>query len=431
MSRRLRAMTASTLALATASLPAHAFRVDYELDFGVERNDNLLFTPDEEISTTILRPGLGFSLSHDSSAWQAELTGRGEYLHYQDDRFDSTLEGVLSGRVNWVAIPERLAFTVEDDLSVQPVNTLLPDAPGNRQQVNVISAGPTLFFDLGPTLRGTAELRFVNSDAEITDEFNSNRVNMALRATKDFGPTSRLSANLQVQRVNFDLDTVARDYDRTDLFARYSRTLASLDFAVDAGMSRIDYRRGGGNRSEPLLRVEGSWHSGERHRVTLRASSQFSDTATDALAGIDADTSVPGSVPIGEAVVNASPYEVRGLELQYTFASPRLTAVFAPYYNRLTYVDAEGFDQNTYGARGDVNWHLRPRLNVGAYGGYGRIRYLQGDRSDETREVGLYAGYDWTRNLSSRVSVSRHERELLGERATRNVVLLTVSYHNR
>jgi hypothetical protein len=435
MSRRIRVLTASSLALTLASAPAQAFRVDYDLGFGVERNDNLLFTDDNEISTTILRPGLGFSLSHDTSVWQAELTGRGEYLDYQDDRFDSTLEGVLSGRFNWVAIPERLAFTVEDDLSVQPVSTLVPDSPGNRQQVNVFSAGPTLFFDIGRTLRGAAELRFVDSDAEITEEFNSSRVNGALRATKDLSPTSRLSANLQLQRVDFDLDTVARDYDRTDLYARYARSLASIEFAVDAGLSRIDYRRGGGNRSEPLLRVEGTWRSGERHRVTLRASSQFSDTATDALAGIGTDAggtvTVPGSVPVGEAVVNASPYEVRGLELQYTFATPRLTAVFAPYYNRLRYVDAEGFDQNTHGARGDVNWLLRPRLNVGAYGAYGQIRYLQGDRSDDTREVGLYAGYDWTRNLRTRLSVARNQRELLGQDATQNLALFTISWHNR
>lgn len=435
MTRRIRVLTASSLALAMGSAPAYAFRVDYDVGMGVERNDNLLFLPGDGISTTILRPGLGFSLSHDTSTWQAELTGRGEYLDYQDDRFDDSLEGVLSGRFNWVAIPERLAFSVEDDLSVQPVSTLVPDSPGNRQQVNVLSAGPTLFFDIGLALRGAAELRFVDSEAEVTEEFNSRRVNGALRATKELDPTSRLSANVQVQRVDFDLDTVARDYDRSDVFARYARTLASLDFAIDAGLSRIDYRRGGGNRSEPLLRVEGTWRSGERHRVMLRASSQFSDTATDALAGIGADGSetgtVPGAVPVGDAVVNASPYEVRGLELQYTFTTPRLTAVVSPYYNRLRYVDAEGFDQNTHGARGDVNWRARPRLNLGAYGAFGRIRYLQGDRSDDTSEVGLYAGYDLTRHLRTRLSVARNQRDLLGQNATQNIALFTLSWHNR
>lgn len=430
--RLIGATLLSSAILACYPGTAQAFRVDYNLDFGIERNDNLLLTPDDEIETTILRPGLGFTMTQASSTWQAEFSGRGEYLRYGDERFDSTLEGVLNGRLNWVILPERLSFTVEDDLSIQPVDTLLADTPGNRQQVNVISAGPTLLFNLGQTLRGAAELRYINSDAEITDEFNSSRVNLALRAIKQLDPTSELSANAQVQRVDFERDLIARDYDRTDLYARYARRLASFDFALDAGLSRIDYREGGGSRSEPLFRVQGTWHSGERHHLTLRASSQFSDTASDALAGIDPTTVVPGSIPIGEAVVNASPYEERGLDLQYTLTTPRLTAVFAPYYNRLRYVDTDDFDQNTYGARGDVSWQLRPRLAVGAYGALGRISYVRTDRVDETREVGAYARYDWTRRLSSRLSVVHHERDIseAGQDASQNIVLLTFSYQN-
>jgi hypothetical protein len=431
--RFLGATLLSSALLACLPGTAQAFRVDYNIDFGIERNDNLLLTPDDEVETTILRPGFGFTMTQESSTWQAEFTGRGEYLDYRDDRFDDTFEGVLTGRLNWVIVPERLSFTVEDDLSIQPVDTLLPDTPGNRQEVNVFAAGPTLLFDLGQTLRGAAELRYINSDAEITDEFNSSRVNLALRAIKELSPTSDVSANLQMQRVDFERDLVARDYDRNDLFARYTRRMASTEFAIDAGLSRIEYREGGGSRSEPLLRVEGTWHSGERHHITLRASSQFSDTASDALAGIDPTSVVPGSIPIGEAVVNASPYEERGLDLQYRFTSPRVTAIFAPYYNRLRYVDTDEFDQNTYGARGDVSWQLRPRLDAGVYGAIGRVSYLRTDREDETREVGAYASYDWTRHLSTRLSVLRHERDIsvAGEDARQNIILLTFRYQNR
>lgn len=433
-SKLVHATLLCSVALAAAPRTASAFQVDYNLDLGIERNDNLLLTPEDPIELTILRPGLGFTVTHESSTWQTEFTGRGEYLDYRDDRFENTVEGVLSGRSNWVILPERLSFTVEDDLTVQPVNTFLPNTPGNRQQVNVIALGPTLLFGLG-TLRGAAELRYVNSDAEITEEFNSDRVNLALRATKDLSPTSQLSGNLQVQRVDFDFDLVARDYDRTDFYARYERSLASIDFAIDAGLSRIDYRRGGGNRSEPLFRVQGTWRSGERHRVTLRASSQFSDTASDALAGIGTDVvdAVPGSVPIGEVVVNASPYEERGLELQYTLTTPRTTAVVAPYYNRLRYVDTDEFDQDTYGVRADVNWQARPRFMLGAYGGFGRVSYLQLDRTDKSSEMGVYADYQWSRHLSSRLSVGRQERDLavFGRAATQNVALLTFTYHNR
>lgn len=413
---------------------ARAVRLDYVLDFGIERNDNLLLTPTDPVSLTILRPGVGFSLAHDSSTWQAELSGRSEYLDYRDGRFDNTFDSALNGRLNWVLLPERLSFTVEDDLTLQPVNTFVADVPGNRQQVNVVSLGPTLLFNWTQTLQGAAELRYINSDAEVTEEFNSDRVTLALRATKELSATTWLSANVQSQRVEFDSEVVARDYDRTDLFARYLIRQASLDFAVDAGLSRIGYRdAAGGDRSEPLLRVEATWHPNDRHRLVARASSQFSDAATDALAGIGAESMIPGAVRTGETVVNASPYEERGLELQYTFASPRLTVVAAPYYNRLRYVGTDAFDQNTHGARLDANWQVRPRWTLGGHAGLGRISYVMLDRVDETREAGAHVEYEWTRKLSSRLSFSRYERDLSvpGQDAAQNVVMLTLSYRNR
>ena len=74
-------------ALATTPHAAHALRVDYVVDLIVERNDNLLLTPDDPIALTILRPGLGFDVVHDSSTLQTRISGRAEYRHYGDDRF--------------------------------------------------------------------------------------------------------------------------------------------------------------------------------------------------------------------------------------------------------------------------------------------------------------------------------------------------------
>lgn len=433
MATRLYVATLSTALLACLPAPAGAVRIDYSLDFGIERNDNLLLTADDEIETTILRPGVGFLVTEETSTWQAEFAGRAEYLDYRDDRFDDSLEGVLTGRLNWVAIPDRLSFSLDDDLSVQPVDTLLPDTPGNRQQVNVVSAGPTLLFGLG-TLRGAADLRYIDSQAEVTEEFNTGRIHFGVRAIKALSPVAELSGNVQVQRVDFDDDLVGRDYDRSDLFARYTQRLASMELALDAGVSRIDYRRGGDNRTSPLFRVHGTWRWSGRHTFDLRLSSQFSDTATDALAGIDPTTAaVPGSVQTGDAVIVASPYEERGIELGYTLLTPRLTASFAPYYERLRYVDDDAFDQNTYGGTADIAWQLRPRLTVGGYAVLGRVSYVNTDRVDDTREAAVYAEYEWTRRVSSRLSLTRHERDVSigGEDAKQNIALLTITYRNR
>jgi hypothetical protein len=54
--------------LAASPHTAHALRVDYLIDLTAERNDNLLLTPSNPISLTVLRPGVGFEVSHDSSS---------------------------------------------------------------------------------------------------------------------------------------------------------------------------------------------------------------------------------------------------------------------------------------------------------------------------------------------------------------------------
>lgn len=426
--------TTTTLATVLATLPgiAAAVQLDYAIDVGVERNDNVALTEVDPVEEDIFRSGLGFALTHDTAAIQTSITGRAEYRNYLDNTFADTVDGTLAGRFNWFALPERLSFTVEDNLALQAVNTLAANTPGNRQQVNVLSLGPNLHFDLGNTLRGRAELRYTDSDAEITDEFNSQRLGLAVRTVKELGPTSQVSLNLQGQRVDFDDDVVARDYTRYDIFGRYARDLANFSLGLDAGFSRLSYRTGDDSRSEPLLRGNLDWVPNERHRLSLAGSQQFSDAATDALVGIGEDaTATPGQLLVGDAVVNASPYEERRLSLGYAFTGTRLGMSIEPYVNELDYVDADAFDQDGHGGVLSAGWQLRPRLSVGAFASLDRIDYRQLAIEQETRRYGVHLQHEWSRHWGSRLEWARHQRRssVPGDDADQNVIYLSITYH--
>jgi len=428
---RVSVIAASILACMPGT--ALAARVDYTVDLGMEWNDNVTLAPSDPIDQRYLRSGIGFLVTETNSALQAHLDGRVEYRNYEDDVFNDTVDGTLSGNLNWIAIPQRLYFMVEDNLSVQPVDALVPDAPGNRQQVNVFSAGPTLLFNWTPTLQGQAELRYVNSDAEVTDEFNSQRLALALRTIKELTPTSRVSFNVQGQRVDFEDDIVARDYNRYDLFGRYSRTLAQFELGTDLGYSRIEYRQGE-SRSEPLFRFDATWNPNDRHRLTVAGSSQFSDTAIDALSSIEADATLPPeNVLTGDAVVNASPYEVRSLELDYAFTNTRLSFTVAPYVQKRNYVDSDEFDQYTHGLRTDLHWLLRQRLTLGVFGTYESLEYTNLDRQDDTTRLGASLRYQWAPRWSAALQWERYKRDsnALGQSVDQNLVYLSISYSNR
>ncbi len=434
---RLGYVLLSASVLAASPHTAHALRIDYVIDLSAERDNNVLLTPTAPIALTVVRPGVGFEITQDSSAVQAHISGRAEYRRYGDSRFDDVVDSAITGRLNWVAIPERLSFSVIDSLSLQPVNTLAADTPGNRQQVNVVSAGPTLSFEWGANWRGTTELRYVRSDAEITDQFNSNRIDLALRAIKPLSATSRLTFNVQTQRVNFEDDATARDYSRSELFARYSRTLNRFDIAVDMGYSQLDYRRDlpgfAGARSDPLMRAELTWRPNAGHRLAARFSSQFSDVAADSLANIGDGAELPTEIITGDTIVNASPYLERQLNADYAFTATRWTLGVSPYVGRRRYEDIGTFDQNDYGTSIDASWRARHNLRLGFAASLTHIDYVNLRRRDETRRYAGYVRYDWARQWSGTFSLARYRRDstAIGLGADQTFVGLTISYRNR
>ncbi len=427
---RLQASVLATALLAVMSGTACAVQLDYTIDAGVQRDDNVTLSTSNPIKQNFLRTGLGFRLQQNSSMFQASFDGRVEYRGYRDDVFSDTVDGTLTGRLNWVAIPHRLHFAAEDSLTLQPVDALIPNAPGNRQQVNVLSLGPTVFFKWAQTLDGQADLRFINSNAEITDQFNSQRYELSVRAIKQLDPTSRLSFNTQWQDVDFD-DVAARDYRRMNAYARYARTMASFDVGVDAGYSWIYYRQD--TRKDPLLRVNLSWHPSARSALTLSVVSQFSDTATDALASISPSTAIPEYVPVGDTVINASAFRTRRTSLEYVYTGTRLNFRVAPYVESRTYIDSDHYNEDVEGGQFDASWQLRRNLALGLYGTHETHDYLVLGRKDRTRRLSAYLQQDWSRHWSSRLEWARYQRtsSFAGQDAVQNTLYLSVIYRNR
>lgn len=428
-------IAASVLAACSADAWA-ATRVDYTVDAGVEHNSNILMTPTDPISQRYARAGLGFNITENASALQLGLSGRAEYRDYRDDVFGDTVDGVLSGRMNWIAIPDRLSFSAEDSLTIQPVDALAPNAPGNRQQVNVLSLGPNLLFDWSPTWRGRAELRYINNNAEVTDDFNSQHLAFALSATRDISPTSTLSVLAQARHVDFDDDIAGRDYRQADLFARYTRDLAHFKLAVDAGYSHINYRSdSAGDRTDPLLRADLSWNPTSRSTLTARVFNQFSDMSSDALRNISAEmpATVLDNILTGDSVANASPYVTRGSEIGYEYMAVRSRYTLGGTTQKRDYVDSDALDQKSRSAHLDAEWDLRPNLTFGVFAIHDKVDFTSLYREDRTLRAGAILRYQMARHWNLGLNWQRYKRDSTdpGQAVAQNIVYLNLSYSNR
>ena len=421
--------------LTACSSNAWAVKIDYTIDTGVEENSNIAFSHLDPISQRYLRAGLGFAVTEDTSTLQVNLTGRTEYRNYRTDIFDDTLDGALSGRVNWIAIPDRLSFSVEDSLSVEPVDALVPNGPGNRQQINVISLGPNLMFNWSPTWRGRAELRYINSNAEVSDIFNADHVALTLIGSRNLSASSVLSILGQARNVNFDDGIEARDYRRYDLIARYTRDLNHLAYSVDAGYSRIDYHQDAG-RSDPLLRAQLNWKMTPRSTMTTTVSREFSDTSSDLLRNIAmaVPVSAPESLVTGGAIINASPYVVRSVGLDYEYNATRLRLSAGFLGQKRKYDDASLlFDQKGDSTYLGIGWTIRPSLTLDAHVDYEKLKYMSMEREDKTLRRGATLRYRMSQNWDAGLSWDRFKRDSTdpGQVVAQNVVYLSISYHNR
>ncbi len=421
-----------------APCAAGAVDFDYHVGVGIEHNDNVLLSEDDEVSADILEPKFGFNLTQQGSTIQANANGVLEYYEYLGGELSDQLRGQLNAHVNWTMIPERLDFTFEDALGLEPIDALEASNQNNLQQTNVFGMGPTLSFRLGDTMRGQAELRYVTSHAEETPDFNTNRGIAALRAIKDLDASTFVSANADYEYVRFtDADAFDPNYGRYTLFGRYSRKWAKLDLTADAGWNWVNYTSGFiDDRDEPLARVTAAWHATDRSTFTANAAYQYSDSATNMLTDMTFVGGVPGTITQGVVVGTSQAFLERSLRVGYGYLGDRAAVTFQPYYRKLDYLqlplvpDLLGANQTARGVLGSFSWILRPLLTASLGGTWDKTHYDTVDREDKTWTVTAALKQQWTRNWSGELSYTHYDRssDAVGASSDQNVVYVAVTY---
>lgn len=432
--------------LSTLAGVGHAGQIDYTVGIGVEHNDNLNLGETDPVADTIIEPTFAFNGTQSGSTIQAAANGIVRYRDFTQGNFSNDFLGQLTGQLNWSAIPERLDIGIEDYLGVQPINNLQPDTPGNQQQTNVIAIGPTLKFGFGPTVRGQAELRFINSYADETEQFNSNRVSAALRAIKDLSASSTIAGNIVDERVTFRDSTVGPDYNRYSAFGRHTRQWAKFNLTADFGYTWLKYSGsalGADDRDAPLARANLDWHFSDRSTLTVDVAHQLSDAASSLLAGTAIGPGTVNPIPVqistGSATSTSAAFLENRIDLGYGYRGLRLAFTVAPYYRKLDYGfldnigdlgDGAAINQSARGATLTASWLLRPLVTIGVVASGENVRYDALDREDKTRTVQAFLSQQFTRHWSWRADLTRYERDssVVGQSANQNIVFVGLTY---
>ena len=253
--------------------------------------------------------------------------------------------------------------------------------------------------------------------------------------TRAFDDRSSLGFNAQWTDVDYDHDLVARDHERIDVYARYERTQASTDYALDAGYTRLEYQDGE-TRDGPLLRFEAGWRPGERSRLALVLVNQYSDAADSALAGGIAgapEPTVPGGVLVDDGTIIPSAYREQRASLGWDQGGDRVGWRAEAYVQRLRYIDPLVADEEEHGVLAGLDYRLTPSMTLEGWISVDRVDYVQLGAEDDTRRAGLTLEKRWTPHWSTSLSYYRYERDsgVFDNEVRQNIWYLWVSYGNR
>lgn len=436
MSTHSTCIRAVSLMATLVSTSVSAAQFEYSLRAGINHTDNIGLTQEDPISQTALAPGFAFTLQQQGSTLQANVVGNLEYRDYLGGAFDNQTLTQLAGEANWTMLPERLDFSVMDYAGVQPLSSFSSNAPDNQQQTNVLTLGPTLRFRLNATLRGQAELRYTNSRASKTKDFNSSRGKAALRLFKDLSPNAWLSANAETERVTFDNEASGSAYERTQLFASSATHSNQVDVDASLGWSRLSFDDAA-SVDTPLARLRLAWRMTPSSTLALRIARQYADAAEDLIAQVGQNIGAPGSpapmpssINTGNAVINSQIYIERRLEAIYSYDGSRFAWQVAPLYRKFDYVNDSSFNQRGRGGSASLGYRVRPQTTLSAFADTESLRYESRARTDRTTNLGIALIDQRTEHWSWTASLTRYLRHSSVADASyhANVIYLGLTY---
>lgn len=431
MPKRTVVAVAVAVGLAVAAPFAAAEPVlDYSLGATLEHSDNVNYSENDPVGQTMLTPRLSFTLTQKGSVIDASAAGTLEYRDYLGGAFGNEFRTTAAGLATWHISPERLDWVFEDNISRQPIDTLRSDAPNNQQQTNVFSTGPTLRAKFSDVLRGQFDLRYTNSYADTSKDFNSNRLGALGSLLYQLDPADTLSGSATVSRVRYtDSDSEAFDYDRKDVYLGYQRLTRVLTLELAAGYSWLDPRRSD-TQSGALLRGTARWTPSKETNLGVTLAREYSDAAQDLVF----TPSQIGNVGIGSgisgAVIAPQVYIQKRVTFDLNHVEDTFRVSFAPFWRKLDYVDTASANQNARGYYADFAYYLRPSFWIGVFAGQERRKYSSIERTDDDLAYGgslnLQRTPHWLWSLQARHQ--RRDSDAPDASYDENAVLLSVTY---
>lgn len=240
------------------------------------------------------------------------------YIEYLSGGLGGQVIGSLVADLRYALVPKQLFWVFDDRFGQGTANTLAPPSIGNRENVNVLSTGPSLVVPLTDLNRFQADARFGATTFSSSDLPDNYRYSGTVSLIHKLSLISALSLSGDYTRVNYSgvsaltinqpgsnggpsipvTDTGYGDYDRENVYVGYRSNNKITVLSLDLGVGRVT--QNGTDYDAPLVRFSISQRVSPYWTVGLSASQQYTDGSENFSAAIDhSGVPLPGSTPPG------------------------------------------------------------------------------------------------------------------------------------
>lgn len=413
----------------TAGPGATPERFELSLELGLQHSDNRARTDPPGDSETALVPRVDLDLVRSGQRLSLRAAGHVEQRIPLSGPFGNEFLANLAGRLNWHLIEDRLDWVVEHVSSGAPLDLTEQDTPENRQQTNVFSTGPQWIIRPSAAWSGLLDLRYVHSEAEESDAFDSQRMALTARAVRRLGGGRQLSAGIEATEVRYrDDEFSAADYQRLDLVSRYRLRRAALDLDLAVGWTRIDLDRGERFESN-LARLRLIWNIDDRHTLIGRGGRELSDSVRQLTADIerlDLPLAANRWLPVGNEI-----YVLNQAALGWIYRQARLDASLTVFWRDYQFEIDPLRDFEDQAIDLVLTWRLDPTLALES-----GVRWLRRDfqavnRRDTDTRLSLFLVRQFNPRWSGRIGAARFQRDsnIAGADSRENIVAVYLTYH--
>lgn len=427
-----------TLVLLSAlSLNAHGYTFTPEVGINIEQHSNIGRDASDQ-KDTVVAPYFGFDFRENNSTIDTYINFLATHEEYLDDTFSSLNLFNINAFVDWSIIPKRFVWVFEDVASTRRISSFGTSNPDNLQTVNVFSTGPDLLFQEGVwSLLGKLRVGDTNySDSESDSIFISG----SFAAQREINEYSRGSSGVFYRTNDFDADILS-DYDIGKVFINYTRDLPSGQLFTGVGYSFADINSEK-NDSEPYFKLRLSYQPTGSFTVEVFAVNEFTDDAGRAYdATSSRQTSQQKAISGLDELTSPGVYRSRQAILSGKYSAGLLSWDISALIGKKSFLEGgefnveegTGFDTEESGVNANAALSLTDRMAFGIGGSYNEIDYPEQAANDEDYKAYASLSYRISRQLFTKIGVTREERKsnILTREFDDDVVYVSLQYKGK